>query len=110
MIDFLNGFNNFFLAFYLYMKYIFAFTLFVLGILTLLSLRRIYFDKKLVNNNNINEDFLRKSRLVVGSFYIILGSGILFNYFLYFLILILEPLPDQLIKGFLIELNRQVCS
>ena len=102
MIEVLNIFNNFFVLFFQYMKYIFAFILLILGILTLLSLRKIYFDKKLVNTN-VNEDFLRKSRLVVGIFYIIMGSGILFNYLIYFLILILEPLPDQLIQRFIID-------
>jgi len=102
MIEVLNVFNNFLILFFQYMKYIFGFLLIILGILTLLSLRKIYFDKKLVNNN-VNEDFLRKCRLVVGTVYIIAGSGILFNYLIYFLILILNPLPDQLIQGFIID-------
>ena len=84
------------------MKCIFAFILLILGILTLLSLRKIYFDKKL-NNNNVNENFLRKIRLAVGSVYIIMGSGILFNYLTYFLILILNPLPDQILQHFIIN-------
>ena len=102
IIDFLNVFNNFLILFLQYMKYIFAFILLLLGMVTLLSLRKLYFDKKLVNAN-VNEDFLRKCRLVVGSVYIIMGSGILFNYLIYFLILILEPLPDQIVQSFIID-------
>ena len=74
----------------------------MLGMLTLLSLRKIYFNKKLVDKD-VNEDFLRKSRLILGTTYILMGSGILFNYLLYFLILILNPLPDQLLQSFIID-------
>ena len=106
-VESFNVLNNFFILFFQYMKYIFAFILLILGILTLLSLRKLYFDKKLVNTN-VNEDFLRKSRLIVGSVYIIMGSGILFNYLTYFLILILDPLPDQLISNFIINLINSI--
>ena len=102
MIEILNGLNNFFILFFQYMKYIFAFILIILGILTLLSLRKIYFTKKLIDKD-VNEDFLRKCRLVIGSAYIIMGSGILFNYMTYFLILILTPLPDQFLQSFIID-------
>ena len=102
IVDFLFTFNNFLILFLQYMKYIFAFILLTLGIVTLLSLRKLYFDKKLVNTN-VNEDFLRKCRLVIGSSYIIMGSGILFNYLIYFLILLLEPLPDQILQNFIID-------
>jgi hypothetical protein len=33
-----------------------------------------------------------------------MGSGIMFNYLLYFLILIFEPLPDQLLQKFIIDI------
>ena len=102
MIEILNGLNEFFILFFQYMKYIFAFILIILGILTLLSLRKIYFNKKLVDKD-VNEDFLRKCRLIIGSAYIIMGSGILFNYLIYFLIIILNPLPDQFIQSFIIN-------
>lgn len=102
MIDFLNRFNDFLILFFQYMKYIFAFILIMLGIFTLLSLRKIYFSMKLIYKD-VNIDFLRKTRLILGTVYIILGSGILFNYLLYFLILILSPLPDQLLQNFIID-------
>jgi len=100
LIEFLNGFNYFFILLFQYIKYIFSFILFMLGILTLLSLRTVYFNKKLVNKD-VNEDFLRKSRLVLGSVYIIMGSGILFNYLTYFLIIAFSPLPDQFLQSFI---------
>ncbi len=102
LIEILNEFNTFFILLFQYIKYIFAFILIMLGILTLLSLRKIYFNQKIVNKD-VNEDFLRKCRLVLGTLYIIMGSGILFNYLTYFLILILDPLPDQFLQNFIIN-------
>ena len=42
-----------------------------------------------------------KPRLSMGCVYIVLGFGILFNYITYFLIWILDPLPDKLIYNFI---------
>jgi hypothetical protein len=47
------------------------------------------------------EDLLMKPRLILGCSYIVLAFGILFNYITYFLIWILDPLPDRLIFNFL---------
>lgn len=93
-------FNEFILIFFIFMKYIFVFVLFGLGLLTLLKLRRIYFNVR-VNNPELDEDPLKKERLVLGITYIFLGLGILFNYLTLFLILILEPIPDRFIFKFL---------
>ena len=43
------------------------------------------------------KSLLTKPRLILGSAYIILACGILFNYLIYFLIWALEPLSDRLI-------------
>jgi len=93
-------FNDFCLIFFQYMKYIFAFILIILGILTLLSLRRIYFNAKILGDK-MDLEFIRKSKLSLGTTYIILGTGILFNYLTYFLIICLDPLPDRFIFNFL---------
>ncbi|MFW9895855.1 MAG: hypothetical protein ACFFD7_08630 [Candidatus Thorarchaeota archaeon] len=108
--DFLIGmenwciaFNEFALLFFGYMKYILAFILLIIGLLTLLKLRGIYSQLRFKSNNKEIEehDSLYKPRLILGTLYIVLAFGILFNWFTYFLIFILEPLPDRLIFNFL---------
>ena len=94
--------NNFFELAFTYMKYIFVGILLIIGILTLLSLRGRFFlerlryskEEKLANNP------LTTPRLVIGSLYIIFALGILFNWFTYLLIIILDPLPDRYIFVF----------
>ena len=107
--DFINGleawclaFNEFAVIFFGYMKYILAFILIAIGILTLLKFRGIYSQSRLKFNNKKEEyDSLYKTRLIVGTFYIVIASGILLNWFTYFLIFILDPLPDRLIFNFI---------
>ena len=95
--------NNFLELVFFYLKYIFFGILLIMGILTLLSLRGRYFlerlrysqEEKLANNP------LTKPRIILGSFYIVFAFGILFNWFTYFLIIILDPLPDRLIFNYI---------
>ncbi|MFX1303305.1 MAG: hypothetical protein ACFE9X_08105 [Promethearchaeota archaeon] len=94
------AFNNFFLIFCKYMKYIFVFIILSVGILTLLRLRGVYRQSRLVGKNNEEDPFI-KPRLILGCSYIVLAFGILFNYVTYFLIWILDPLPDRLIFNFI---------
>lgn len=99
-------FNNFFVILIGYLKFFFVFLLISLGVLTLLKLRRIYFNSK-TEEKELTYDFLRKTRIVVGAIYIILGLGIAFNYLTYLLIWILDPLPDRLIFSF-IDFNGNI--
>jgi len=94
------AFNEFCLIFFQYLKYIFVFILFSLGILTLLKLRRIYFDKK-INKKDDEPDNLKKERYLLGIIYIFLALGILFNFLIYFLMICLDPLPDRLVFNFI---------
>lgn len=94
------AFNNFFLIFSGYLKYIFVFIILTIGIFTLFNLRGDY-SKSKSSIMETQEDYPRKSRLILGCCYIVLGIGFLFNYFIYFLIIILEPLPDHLIYNFI---------
>ena len=94
------AFNEFFLIFIQYIKFIFVFIILSIGILTLLRLRGIYLQPRLKNVEK-DEDTLSKSRLILGTLYISLAFGILFNYGIYFLIWILDPLPDRLIFNFI---------
>lgn len=78
------------------MKYTFVFIILFIGILTLLRLRGIYLQQRSKNIKN-EEDQLGKVRIILGTSYICLGFGILFNYLIYFLIWIFNPLPEGLI-------------
>jgi len=105
--DVINGlenwcmaFNKFILIFYKYFKFIFVFIIISIGFLTLFRLRGVYRQERLVNSDNKIETF-RKPRLILGLCYLFLGFGILFNYLIYFLIWILDPLPDRLIYSFI---------
>jgi len=99
----IEAFNNFMLIFFQFLKYILVFILLMIGILTLLKLRGIYFTSRIRSSeqNEIKKTQLDKPRLVLGSIYIILGCGILFNYLTYFLMWILDPLPDRFIFVFI---------
>ena len=94
------AFNELFIIFSKYLKYIFVFIILFIGILTLIRLRGVYRQSRLMGTDK-KEDSLTKTRLVLGCLYIFLGFGILFNYLTYFLIWVLEPLPDKIIYNFI---------
>ena len=96
-------FNNFAIIFFGYMKFIFVFILLSIGILTLLRFRGIYTQTRTSSEENKEKrtNQLDKSRLITGIFYIVFAFGILTNWLTYFLILILDPLPDRLIFNFI---------
>lgn len=94
------AFNNFFLIFCGYLKYIFVFIILTIGIFTLLKLRGVYSQSRSPSTED-KEDYLMKPRLILGCCYIVLAFGILFDYLTYFLLIILEPLPDRLIYNFI---------
>lgn len=93
-------FNDFILIFFIFMKFIFVIVLFSLGILTLFKLRRVYFDIR-TKKSEKKEDPLKKERLILGFTYIFFGFGFLFNFLTFFLIWVLDPLPDRFIFAFL---------
>ncbi len=94
------AFNNFFLIFCGYLKYIFVFIILTIGIFTLLKLRGVYSQSRSASTED-KDDYLMKPRLILGCCYIVLAFGILFDYLTYFLLIILEPLPDRLIYNFI---------
>ncbi len=98
--NFCITFNNFFLILCQYLKYIFVFIILTIGILTLLRLRGVYRQTRLFGKDNQEDQFM-KPRLILGCTYIVLAFGILFNYITYFLIWLLDPLPDRLIYNFI---------
>ncbi len=90
------GFNKFAIILFGCLKYLFVFILLAIGILTLLRLRGKYYFKKQKNPKELN-----KPSFVLGVFYIMIAFGILFNWFTYFLIWVLDPIPDRLLFKFI---------
>ena len=101
--NFCIAFNQYALIYFTIFKYLFVFLLIGCGVLTLLKARGIYFRARAFSSEKgeNKKNSLMKPRLIVGTAYIVIGSGILFNYFTYFLIWILDPLPDRLIYSFI---------
>ncbi len=103
------AFNEFAVIFFTFMKYILFFIMFAIGILTFIKLRGTYFKERMkLSDKGLKEikeikDFnkLRRPRLILGSIYIALAFGILFNWLTMALIFVLEPLPDRLIFNFI---------
>ena len=93
-------FNEFVETYFFYLKFILVFIFLSLGISTLMKLRGIYFMNR-VKKIDVDEDPIIKERLSVGILYISLGLGILFNYLIYFLIWILDPLPERFVFRFI---------
>ena len=100
------AFNEFAFIFFGFMKYLLFFIMLSIGILTLVKLRGTYLqermkygDKGIKDIKEINK--LRKPRIILGSVYIALAFGILFNWLTMALIFVLEPLPDRLIFNFI---------
>lgn len=81
---------------FIYLKYILSFILLTIGTLTLLKLRGIYLQQRAKGIKD-EEDQLKNTRLILGTIYLFLAFGILFNHLIYFLIWISGPFPDGLI-------------
>lgn len=99
-------FNGLFFLFFSYSKYIFALILFLLGFLSLFKFRGIYRNEKISSGlkdlkNNDWKDKVKKTNVIVGMIYIFMSFGIIFNFFTYILIWVLDPLPDKLIFEFM---------
>lgn len=95
--------NEFAVIFFGYMKYILVFILLAIGISTLLKLRGSNLQER---SNNADKEIteinkFRNPRLILGTIYIVIAFGILFNWFTLFLQWILDPLPDRLIFNFI---------
>jgi len=99
---------------FLYLKYIFAFVLICVGIFTIFDLRDMHrktiikwswTTKSSQEKDNLKDSeeihTYKKIRLVLGSFYITMGLGIIFNFAVYFLIFCLDWLPDRFIFDFI---------
>ena len=94
--DILKFFNSIIPIIFIYLKYILSFILLTIGTLTLLRLRGIYLQQRAKGIKD-EEDQLKNTRLILGTVYLFLAFGILFNHLIYFLIWISKPFPDGLI-------------
>ena len=95
--------NSFIELFFGYMKYIFFGILLIIGILTLLSLRGKYFFERIrySKEQKLADNPMTKPRMVLGILYIVFAFGILLDWFTYFLLAVLDPLPDRFIFNFI---------
>ena len=84
---------------FIFLKYILSFILIILGVLVLYRFKKNY-SKYGMNayQTNLDEKLVaRFSHVILGTFYIILGVGILSTILTYFLIWVLDPIPDRFI-------------
>ena len=86
-----------------YLKYVFFGILLIIGILTLVSLRGIFFLERIryTKEKELADNPLTKPRLILGTLYILFAFGILLDWFTFFLLVVLDPLPDRLIFNFI---------
>ncbi|MFX0033575.1 MAG: hypothetical protein ACFE9P_12995 [Candidatus Hermodarchaeota archaeon] len=84
---------------FIFLKYILSFILIILGVIVLFRFKKNY-SKYGMNayQNNLDEKLVaRFSHVILGTFYIIFGVGILSTILTYFLIWVLDPIPDRFI-------------
>jgi len=95
--------NSFIELVFGYLKYVFFGILLIIGILTLLSLRGKYSLERLRYNKEekLADNPMTKPRIILGSLYIVFAFGILLDWFTYFLLVVLDPLPDRLVFNFI---------
>lgn len=95
--------NSFIELVFGYMKYVFFGILLIIGILTLLSLRGKYILERIrySKEQKLADNPMTKPRMILGSLYIVFAFGILLDWFTYFLLAVLDPLPDRLIFNFI---------
>ncbi len=95
--------NSFIELLFGYLKYVFFGILLIIGILTLLSLRGKYFLERIrySKEQKLADNPMTKPRLILGSLYIVFAFGILLDWFTYFLLVVLDPLPDRFIFNFI---------
>ena len=94
--------NSFIELFFGYMKYVFFAILLIIGILTLLSLRGKYILERIrySKEQKLADNPMTKPRLILATLYILFAFGILLDWFTFFLLAVLDPLPDRLIFNF----------
>ncbi len=90
-------FNGIVSIFFSALKYVLFVLLIIMSVLTFLKFKKNYaIFKSNVATKNLPDGFvLKKKQLIGGIVYTLLAFGILFNFITYFLLFILEPIPDR---------------
>lgn len=102
---YLQDFNIFMSTLFIFLKYIFAGILILLGTISILRLKGMYTKERWHNPHMNKSYFFQNSRFIVGNVYLILGIGIIFDFMIYALILMFRLIPDMLIVPLLSSIN-----
>jgi hypothetical protein len=94
IFDWFNGISS---VFFSALKYVLFLLLVILSLLALVKFKKSYTIFKLnKNEKSVEENYvLKKKHFFVGIAYMVLAFGFLLNYFTYFLLIVLEPIPDR---------------
>lgn len=84
---------------FIFLKYILSFILIILGVLVLFRFKKNYAKYGFNGYETNGEDKIvaKFSHVILGTFYIIFGIGILSTLLTYLLIWVLDPIPDRYI-------------
>ena len=90
-------FNSISSVFFSALKYVLFLLLLIMGILAMLKFKKNYAIFKLnINEKSLEEKYmLKKKQLIIGIAYLVLAFGILLDYITYFMLIVLEPIPDR---------------
>ena len=94
IFEWFNGISS---VFFSALKYVLFFLLLIMSLLALLKFKKNLAIFKLNFNNTSLEDkfMLKRKQLIIGVIYLVLGFGILLDFLTYFLLIILDPIPDR---------------
>lgn len=90
-------------TFFSALKYILFLLLVIMGLLALLKFKKNYAIFKLnAKDTSLEEKYmLKRKQLIIGIVYFILAFGILLDFVTYFMLIILDPIPDRFALQFL---------
>lgn len=93
--NFLDLFNSFCSLFFVVMKFLLGIILISIGIFTTMRLRGVYFLGRIrFGQEDSSDNQLTRVGAFVGSFYMVLGFGIVFNYAIYLFMFLFDSFPE----------------
>ena len=94
IFEWFNGLSS---VFFSALKYVLFILLIIMSLLALLKFKKNYAIFKLnYSNTSLEEKFmLKKKQFIIGIIYFVLAFGILFDFLTYFMLIVLEPIPDR---------------
>ena len=92
-----DWFNAISSAFFGAVKYLLFLILIAMSMLALLKFKKQHAIFKVNNNDTtLEEKFTMKNKqLIIGTVYLVFAIGILFDFLTYFMLVVLEPIPDR---------------